>query len=213
MRLALLLIAAVSMGCTALVDLPRKHFQDTDTGEEADSPWDMEESIDSSPDGIDAVDQTDVPADSGLPDITEAIDSEMDEEDDTPTCSVTEDCDGDGLSSLGGDCCDSDPRVHPMQPDWFYEPYACPEPSWDYDCSGAEEYEQEGFRDGLDASVGGGCSHYTYSVCLTHPEGWVDGPPSCGEIEVYVTCIGVSGPGYSYCDEHSTFFNGIMGCH
>lgn len=145
------------------------------------------------------------------PDISDtAPDPDVPEE---PTCGPTDDCDGDGLSPLGGDCCDSDPRVHPMQPGWFYAPYACPGPSWDYDCSGGEEYEQEGLRDGIDASVGTGCLHYSYSDCLARPEGWVDGPPACGEIEVYVTCIGESGPGWSHCATHSTFFNGLMGCH
>ena len=52
-------------------------------------------------------------------------------------------CDGDeppaGAAATGGDCCDTDPNVHPGQLAYFPTAAACG--SYDYDCDGSEQPE------------------------------------------------------------------------
>jgi hypothetical protein len=96
------------------------------------------------------------------------------------------DCDGDGdnantpeCDNDGGDCNDHDPLVNSKQTAWFTQPGSN---GWDYDCSGAAEYEYPDFLD---------CG--ALSSCDGSTDKWVTGQstPACGQMAQYGTCAGV----------------------
>ena len=90
------------------------------------------------------------------------------------------DCDGDGDRSTaagcgGKDCDDYDPEVSSKQTGWFTKPSK--HGSWDYDCSGHNEYE---YTVVLTCSL----------VCNTTTVGWTSTAPrpDCGVTGQYGTC-------------------------
>ncbi len=81
----------------------------------------------------------------------------------------------DGYAARPGDCCDSDPDVHPFA-DFRGTPHDCPILQWDFDCDGAVE------MDFPDTGVFEGCGEFCGGA------GWVDGVPACGEEGTFQTC-------------------------
>lgn len=99
------------------------------------------------------------------------------------------DADGDGWTVAAGDCCDSNWYVHPGQVVWFDEPYECPEPSWDYDCSGSIEFEPVEAGYVLADTVGAGCYTFSEDECAS-ARGWSDPPGvACGITSWYFRCM------------------------
>ena len=137
-------------------------------------------------------------------------------EPDGPCGAPSDDCDGDGLAPVGGDCCDHDDRVHPGQDGWFSLAYYCPDESWDYNCDFEVEYEQASHGEGLDAvlpeGIQKGCIGFGMGEC-NDMEGWVGGSrPVCGEAAEYVDCFWYSNPYVSECHAHDPSWSGIMRC-
>lgn len=114
-------------------------------------------------------------------------------------CVTYEDLDGDGYGgreiegcsgvTQPGDCCDSDDRVHPGQPNFFSAPFECPTASWDYDCNGSNDLE-------ITALVV--CDD---SDCPVGPVGWIEALPACGGVAEYGTCRWATYPMY-FCAKH-----------
>ncbi len=166
--------------------------------------------IDATPDGDDG-------ADPGLPDGGEASTApseESDTTDDAPEevasgdappmeSGATEagdpcDVDGDGYRdvkcSLGTDCCDTDPRAHPLQSGYFATRDACE--SFDYDCSGAVEPEYGALLYCVGSLVG--CVAWCPSsqcTCAAAVCGYgFTGPdPGCGNTGPWGTCTSSDG--------------------
>lgn len=182
-----LIIASIFTGCTAEFDpVDRDTSEDAPGDEESDTHLDVPEEPE-----------------------TDAEDGPVETEE--PCGEPTDDCDGDGLAPIGGDCCDFDDRVHPGQDSWFSEPYYCPDESWDYNCDFEVEYEQAGLQDGIDAALPEGCDPYSMSDCNA-AEGWMYGPVECGELEEYVDCAWYSNPYSSFCDTPDPIWSGTMRC-
>ncbi len=87
-------------------------------------------------------------------------------------------CDWDvpeGYAARRGDCCDSDPGVHPFA-DFSGRPHDCPILQWDFDCDGVVE------MDFPDTGVFTSCGEF-----CTGP-GWTDRVPACGELGTFMGC-------------------------
>jgi hypothetical protein len=183
----IIIIPAILLGCTT-------DFSAEDLDVDEDAPEDV---------------QVDTHAEVPVDPETDAGEDPVEAEE--PCGGPMDDCDGDGLAPLGGDCCDFDDRVHPGQDGWFSEPYYCPDESWDYNCSYEIEYEQEDLQDGIDAALPDGCEPYNMSTCNA-AEGWMMGPVECGELEEYVDCSWYSTPYDSFCDTPDPIWSGVMRC-
>jgi hypothetical protein len=83
----------------------------------------------------------------------------------------------DGTITLGGDCCDTDPKAFPGQPLYFATPSNCG--NYDYNCSGGAEREHP--------SIQFECS----DRCIS---GWMGQPPACGVSGTFRTCQSPTGP-------------------
>jgi hypothetical protein len=103
-------------------------------------------------------------------------------EPDGPCGGPDDDCDGDGTTPAGGDCCDDDDRVHPGQDEWFAVPFYCPDESWDYNCDGTEELEYE-----ATSTLPIDCTDYSRTTC-EETQGWYDEVPDCGTVGHFVYC-------------------------
>lgn len=124
------------------------------------------------------------------------------------------DCDGDGRSPVGGDCCDSNPDVHPLQEGWFGVPYHCPDLSWDYDCDGEVLLEVvETLGAPMDEIYLGDCWGLNLTDCR-NSWGWRDPPPACGEEGELVDCDYVFVGPVGHCEpDESDSYTGTIRCH
>jgi hypothetical protein len=97
----------------------------------------------------------------------------------------------------GGDCNDHDPLVNSKQTAWFTQPGSH---GWDYDCSGASEFE---FTDFLSCGV--------FTSCDMSTDKWTSGQPTpgCGEMAQYGTCAGIL---VLHCYEQAQGMR-AQGCH
>jgi len=186
------IIFAACFSCTRLVTVPDK---------DADQ---------------DTVDVVDTSEDTGAPETNEDSADDLDIEEETICVGPEDDCDDDGWADLGGDCCDTNPEVYPLQDQWFSVPYACPEENWDYDCDGEVEFEQADYMEGIDAvlpeGIQKGCIGFNMSEC-GDMEGWVGGSrPSCGAIAEYVRCYWYSNSYVSECHARDPSWSGMMRC-
>ena len=87
----------------------------------------------------------------------------------------------DGYATRPGDCCDSDPAVHPFA-DFSGRPHECPILQWDFDCDGVVE------MDFPDAGVFTGCGEF----CIG--SGWFSAVPDCGQPGTFKSCSFSSDP-------------------
>jgi hypothetical protein len=119
-------------------------------------------------------------------------------EPDGPCGAPSDDCDGDGTTPEGGDCCDDERLAFPGQDEWFSVPFYCPDESWDYNCDGIEELEYE-----ATSTMPIYCSSYSSRSVCEGTSGWYDEVPECGSVGRFVNCYwvtssGVCAPGDDY---------------
>jgi hypothetical protein len=125
------------------------------------------------------------------------------------------DQDGDGYADtkcLGTDCCDTDPKAHPFQANYFTTPDACG--SFDYDCSGANEPQYGAY---LSCAGPAAACH---SLCSSTPcscgdiqgacsYGFTGAPPGCGEAGPWGLCV----PNGNGCTPSATMESMTQPCH
>lgn len=172
------IIAIILVGCTSL---NRAGFADGDAGDDV-----LEDEI-----GVDVEDDV-------LEDLAEETPTEVWEEpledpdedpvedpgaDEAPCGAPTDDCDDDGVTPAGGDCCDDNDQVNPAQDGWFAVPYYCTDESWDYNCDGEEEYE---YHPTVSAPID--CEDYTSRSSCEAVSGWYGSMPACGTVGRFVDC-------------------------
>jgi len=125
------------------------------------------------------------------------------------------DQDGDGYADtncLGTDCCDTDPKAHPFQANYYATPDACG--SFDYDCSGANEPQYGAYL----SCTGPAAS--CHSLCSSTPcscgdiqgacaYGFTGPAPQCGQTGSWGLCV----PNGNGCTPSTTMEAMTQPCH
>jgi hypothetical protein len=125
------------------------------------------------------------------------------------------DQDGDGYADtkcLGTDCCDTDPKAHPFQANYYTTPDACG--SFDYDCSGANEAQYGAY---LSCTGPAAACH---SLCSSTPcscgdiqgacsYGFTGPAPQCGQAGSWGLCV----PNGNGCTPSTTMEAMTQPCH
>ena len=154
--------------------------------------------------GQDTVEDIDAFEDTGAPESVQDAADDLDVEEEADCGGPEGDCDGDGISPIGGDCCDDERLAHPGQDNWFAVPYYCPDESWDYDCDGDVQYEYS-----ATSTLPIDCSGLSRTIC-EDTRGWYDEVPECGSIGRFVYCIWSTYSGS--CVTRTDDYEGLVRC-